>query len=670
MVWLDTRFGFDIPTRVVTTSNNKILPAYDTMMRPALLKRPKRCGLVCCLLITATLLIAGCSPKPQTPDTRTGRKHVRTDIQNIAAVQEPVDHPISLYEAMARAIKYNKNHRLEMMYSALATAQGEVESVDLLPELTVAAGYTGQNPVPAIPDTSYAIGRESQDSLISRDKRCRTKDTCLAWSVLDFALSLVQACPQSGSFLPAGEVERKTIQNIIRDIRSAWWQALTAQRLLGSIDPLITRTKQALDASNHLEEQRLTAPQNPQIRRQHLLDMLDTLKNLRTELSQAKPHLAALMGLSTSQPFTLAEPEATLFVPNIAWSMDAVEKLALMLRPELTQGRYQGLISTEQTRVALTELLPDINLNTGWNRVSNAYRLNNSWIHYGSPVSRHLLQTFRTHSPSAIQDAQTEEETARKRRLAMSMAILMQVHLARADYLQAKRHYQIDTMAFLLEADISRQIASACESDHTSQHAHTRDQFNRLLAQVRRNRAYAQLQNSFGMLLSSMGIDPVPDDMDSMDVTSLANALQKNITKWEVEQLSQIERMDVLVTQSRPFENALSSIQALLLDANRLHYRIHVPDQKNDVSLQSAPLDPGTTTTAKHNASHAGPFARVTATCLSFRRQPDTRSALAARTLRKGEVLPLVDQKNGWVQLDLQGIQGWVFGKYVTIIAD
>src|SRR5437016_4707906 len=83
--------------------------------------------------------LAGCAvaPQPFTKDEQT--EQLRVDRSLMFRDQEPVTHPLSLSDAMARAIKYNLDHRLKLMEEAVAQRQLDLSNFDLLPRLTAAA---------------------------------------------------------------------------------------------------------------------------------------------------------------------------------------------------------------------------------------------------------------------------------------------------------------------------------------------------------------------------------------------------------------------------------------------------------------------------------------------------------------------------------------------------
>jgi outer membrane protein TolC len=58
---------------------------------------------------------------------------------------EPIKGPLTLDEAMARALKYNLDRRARLMEEALALNQLDVSQLDMLPKLMAQAGYASRS---------------------------------------------------------------------------------------------------------------------------------------------------------------------------------------------------------------------------------------------------------------------------------------------------------------------------------------------------------------------------------------------------------------------------------------------------------------------------------------------------------------------------------------------
>ena len=96
--------------------------------------------------LIAVLILAGCGtikPEPLSQDEITAR--VNRDRAEMYRGQEALSGPMTLSDAMARALKYNLDYRLKMMESALSRSLLDVSQQDMLPKLMADAGYRWRN---------------------------------------------------------------------------------------------------------------------------------------------------------------------------------------------------------------------------------------------------------------------------------------------------------------------------------------------------------------------------------------------------------------------------------------------------------------------------------------------------------------------------------------------
>ena len=464
----------------------------------------------------------------------------QNDIHELGYGQEPLTAPISLYEAMARAIKYNREYRLNMMKSALSIKQVELTRFDMLPDLTLNAGYSKRDNEAASSSESFRTGLESLEPSVSQDRERKQADATFTWNVLDFGLSYVRAQQQSDQYLIAKEVERKTIHNIINDVRVAWWKALSAQRLMKRVPLLMTRVKRVLDQSKEIEQQRLDNPMSALKYQRSLLYMLRTLEDLQKQLLGAKPELASLMGLAPSLDFSVADPGMPASnAATLSWDIEAMEQIALLSRPELLESRYQQRITQKESRIALLRLLPDLNLEAGWDYDANSYLVNHSWYNFGGRISSSLLNLIKM--PKILAHAENNEEIQRQQHLVVSSTILMQLHLAKAAHIQSARGFALEEEIYNLEDRILVQKKNESKTGAEGEQALIGQQLNHLLAQFRRDTAYADMRNNFGRLLWTMGVDPIPAVVDDTSVNGLATNIRLELEKWQAPNLKEIE---------------------------------------------------------------------------------------------------------------------------------
>lgn len=494
------------------------------------------------LFILFAMLFCGCAIHPKIMDKNETWQQASIDMVDLFKNQEPITEPITLYEAMARAIKYNREHRLKMMESALAMHETKLSRFDLLPKLTASAGYQGRDDERASSSESYKTGQESLEASISQDKHLRTSDITFTWNVLDFGLSYVRAKQQSDKYLMAKEVERKTIHNIIREVNVAWWDALTAQNIIKEIDPLMIRVQNALTDSEMIEKQRLDSPLKALNYQRSLVEMLRSLETLKKNLLLAKPKLASLMGVPFGQDFYLEQPAAPNTILDIYWDMPTMEKIALLARPELMEARYKSRITEKETKAAILKILPNINMDAGWNWDSNSYLVDSNWIDYGARVSWNMFNIFKT--PQTLDMIKISKKVQKERTLAMSMSVLMQLHIAKVNYIQSKKRFLIDDKAYSIEKRIFEQIQAATLTKSNGEQSLISQELAMLLSKVKKEKSYSELKNNFHTILISMGIDPMPESIDDNSVAGVAEAINTQLQKWNKPNLNEIENID------------------------------------------------------------------------------------------------------------------------------
>lgn len=339
-------------------------------------------------------LLAGCAVQPMPLDPKVTEQTVEQDLSRMYADQEPLSGPLTLHEAMARAIKYNLDSRLRVMEHALQQRQLDVSNYDMLPKVTADAGYESRSNQSASSSQNVATGQQSLAPSTSSERDRNVASLKTVWNILDFGVSYVSAQQQADRALIAYERRRKVIHNIIQDVRAAYWRAVAAERLLKRVDPLMERVERARRDSKRIEALRLRSPIQALSYQRTLLETLQQLEAQRRELMLARTELAALINLPLDQDFELAMPEESRPIPELDMPMDEMEMLALSNRPELREVHYQARIDAAETRKAMLRMLPGLEFDAGLNYDSNDFLVNNQWADYGARISWNLFNVF------------------------------------------------------------------------------------------------------------------------------------------------------------------------------------------------------------------------------------------------------------------------------------
>ncbi|MCK5692635.1 MAG: TolC family protein [Bacteroidales bacterium] len=477
-------------------------------------------------LLLIPFLLFGCAVTPQPYSRNDFVIQARQGRASLFDDQEPVTGKVTLYEAMARAVKYNLDHRVKQIEKAVADGNLEMARYDLLPQLVTSAGYSARNNDNGSASKSLLSGIQSLESSTSQEKRQFTADIIYVWNILDFGVGYMQALQQADEALISEEWRRKAVQNIVQDVRYAFWRAVCAEMLLPKMDQLLERVEQALEQARQMEKARAQEPAKTLAYQQKLLETVKQLWGMRKELSLAKTELASLMNFDPGTGFQLALEKGPFENPERFLSIEALEEQALCRRPELRVEVYQKRISSLEVRKALLGMLPGLEINLGGHYDDNIYLFNDSWLQAGMNLSWNLFKLLS--GPVAVKSAEMQEDLAVKRYLATAMMVLTQVNLGHQRYSLARKEYRI---AEELDSIHQRQIRHA-EAARKAQTGNELEEIRKLAsalsARMHRGLTFIELQGSMGRIFHSCGIDPLPSVTTSHSIKELARSIAEH----------------------------------------------------------------------------------------------------------------------------------------------
>ncbi|MEM8749870.1 MAG: TolC family protein [Pseudomonadota bacterium] len=469
------------------------------------------------ILLTSALALSvtACTISPKPLTTGAISSFATDKLARVTAGQEPVSNAITLHEAMARALKYNLDFHVELYNEALASKQLATARLDTLPKLIATSGYTNRSNQSGSTGTTTLPDRAVFDDNIT-----------LSWNILDYGLSRVRAEQAADEVLVARETRRKIINRIIEDVRTAYWRAVSADRLVSGLRKLEGRAQKAFRDSKALQSDGETSPLTALTYQRELVEIQQRIQRLEKDLSLAKIQLAALMNIRPGEHFTLAQPKRVADSTILKMSGEEMLNAALENRPEIRDVQYKLRINSKESKKALLELLPGINLFVSENFDSNDYLLNSNWVGWGAKATFNLLKVFKY--PAQKRLIQAKDEVLDARALAVTMAIMTQVHVSRVRYGHAKKLFRTSSKHLNVQRGIVKQIRSSHKEGQASEQTLIREEMNTLASQVQADIAYADLQNAYANIFASMGIDPYAGDLRSdATVAELAKTIEQ-----------------------------------------------------------------------------------------------------------------------------------------------
>ena len=485
-------------------------------------------------ILVAALILAGCTITPKLATQEEVRERVKSDTDRMYVNQSPISAPVSLEEAIARTLKYNLDYRLKKMESALALGLTDYASYDTLPKLLASAGYRTRSNQSGGTSIGIVDGVQSLRPSTSEERSHTLAGAEFSWNLLDFGVSYYRARQQSDQFLIAEERRRKVVQNMVQDVRAAYWRALGAQRLSAQTKDILERAQLALARSREAETQRVISPVQALNYQRALLDAISFLNQRRQDLEFASHELAALMNVEPGVTFTVAEAsEARLPAPPN--DVRKLEEMALVQRPELREEDFKKRISADETRKQLLGMLPGISFDAGLQYDSNQLLNSSRWAQGGVRISWNLLQLVALPSLKATQEQQVRTDEAR--RMALSMAVMTQLRVGVARYRLAVEDFRLADTAAQVDKRMADYTRAAVTARLESELEAIRTQARAVLGSFQRANTYASAQIAFGRLYNTLGFDPLPDDFDGNDLSTLTERVRAHLKATEQDSL-------------------------------------------------------------------------------------------------------------------------------------
>lgn len=481
-----------------------------------------------------SLLGSGCAIMPTPISQEEIKTQAASDRQAAKENVPPLVAPLSLSEAIARAIKYNLDHRVKLYEQTLAVQQLDVSRFDMLPKLVASAGYT---------DRSNDLISRSQDSVtglpslanpyISSDKAHTLYDLGLTWNLLDFGVSYYGAKQQADRILIASERRRRAMHLLVQDVRTAFWRAASAEKLQAEVSDTVRAAEEALGDSRKVEAERLRSPVDALRYQRTVLENLRILEGIQNELISARIELAALINIPQGQEYRIAEPDSsTLVSAHPALTMERMEELAVLNNAELREQFYNVRIAINDTRKSLLRLFPGLSFSYNQRHDTNSYLINKNWNEAGLQVSFNLFNLLS--APSVMALGHATESLAEQRRIAVQMAVLTQVHLARQQLDNAFRQFERSESIWKVDEKLQEHVGNRSKVELQSKLESISSSTSAIISLLRRYQALSQVYASAGKLQATLGLEPAIGSVHEIPLEALTKTIEQSVGKWEV----------------------------------------------------------------------------------------------------------------------------------------
>lgn len=484
------------------------------------------------LLLAATVLLTGCAALQPSPLTTDDRHSITQDDQRATRQSvEPITAPLTLNQALARALKYNLDLRSRVMEQAMALRQLDVANHDMLPKLVANAGYNWRSNDQISLSRDAVTGAPSNSRFISQDRAHLGESLDFSWSLLDYGMGYYGARQQANRVLIAAEKRRKAMHLLMQDVRTAYWRAASAQRLRGEVAEVIATAEEALNDSRKAEAERLRNPLDALRYQRQLLENLRLLESINNELSSAQLELASLINAPLGQTIQIADGDARVLSPEVLKiPLATLEEAALAGNADLGEQQYNARIARDETRKVFARLFPNVSLNYSLQYDSDSYLVNRDWQEAGLHLSFNLFNLLTGENQMKL--AKAGVSLADQRRMATQLTVLTQVHLARLQLLNTRSQFERADAIYSTDNKIAEHVKNREAAQAQSKLDRVSNGTASILSLLRRYQALAQVESAENRLLATLGLEPQIGSTSELSLEQLGAQLGQQDTPW------------------------------------------------------------------------------------------------------------------------------------------
>lgn len=461
--------------------------------------------------ILLAVLFSGCNEYKTCEQIR--EENLAGDLEFIADNTQLPNRPLTLTDIIEVANQRNLDLLAKRQEWAIQHEIASRETLKMLPDLIVSGEKSHRNKPLATSGEQFPSGIPVPPS-VTVSKFTSRWDVTLTYRILDFALAFFHSRAEDDRAVSVYFQYVRLRQNLMLDIYRSYWKAIVAKTGADRAQEILSMA-QTLQGrvSQQIKNRFISEIQGLRIEDQ-LLSIQFRSYSFYDEYQAAKAELASFMGIPAGTQFELASANVEQ-VPNPD-DIEELEEIALHSRPELYGLDFNELASTEDVRAAIIQLLPGISFFRGYHEDRDRFLIFHHWFIGGATAAWNLLSLPWHHADISV--AKRQRLFARDSRLALSVAVLAQLHIARWKFDEMLGQYKIQH-----DIEIVRnQLLNATQKEHVAGEFTALDVMyaasDALQATVGAMQAYGELQVSMEQLNNAIGrplyYNTLPDESD------------------------------------------------------------------------------------------------------------------------------------------------------------
>jgi len=462
----------------------------------------------------AVVLAAGCQSEETYQTSRAAK--ARSDHFFIATRYVPQGEVFSLPTCIEYALKNNLDIEVKKLGEQISQERKTAAVLGMLPQVNLGYTLDARSNQPGSSSYNVYTGQESLTPSKSDEKTERTFTVDIALSTIDLGLAYFNSVQAQDKSLIETSQRKRAVQTLSYNVAKKYYQVAAAQYAVETTSAMLERSGQIETILNEIEKDKSLSPLRAMDEKKRFNTLQKRLMEYQTNYENSCVELKALMGLTPNHKIKLETGFLKKLIEVKLPRVDQLEQLALRERPELNQSDIQQHISVVEARKAIIKMFPNTRIFADYNDYSNKYLYNNRWWTLGLMSSIDLFSI-----PQQVFEYRTQEAQARAiegKTVALSIAVMSQVHLAYAAIMESRRQFELDDRVFVAYNDYYKEVRKIYDAGGDYAELDM-DRLDLETADVSISRAFS-LSNyymSYYRLINSMGLDSLnPELLEKM----------------------------------------------------------------------------------------------------------------------------------------------------------
>ena len=472
----------------------------------------------------AGLSAAGCS---RTPVTLGSEEHARLLAEDrVAALGGVVEAAqgqvveLSVEQAITRGYQANLDARVAALEALSRQKDITIAKIQALPGIEASGGYVGRSNQGASSSESILTRQQSLEPSQSSQMDRQVAALTANWNLLDAALALADAAQARDEAGVAHERHAKVIQNVERDIYTAYWRARAWQDNAQDAEELLAEARAQMENVDSAADGRLVSGDQAGRQMAMLAERERSLRDMAERARLAEIELKGLLSLPMATEVRLTSEQRDIAADTTRLVSTEAEKLeweALAARPEMREEILNRNISIADTRREILRTFPGMDLLFSREYDSNKYLVDANWSDYSAKIVQSVTNILTL--PARHAAARTRENVGDARRQALSAAIVAQVHMARVRLAGMEEAHTQSLMARRAASRRSHAETGKKMQGFASGQDELMARMDLRIESLRAGMVYADYQDAYAAMRNTLGQPVIEPQKIAMGVT-------------------------------------------------------------------------------------------------------------------------------------------------------